>query len=130
MKQSWGILPTFSSGNTTNTVSFQEIPLGSSQGPSNGLYHHLPATTTKPFICELHIKGLSTTPALSLSLLCTLSLSSFLSFSVLPHLLYPHGSAPICLSPSPGPHVSPFPQQIPFTSDLLHDISTQGHTLA
>ena len=103
-------------GTRERGAHLQVIPLGFSQGPSNGLRHHLPPSPV-PARCarcarhELHIKGLPTTSSLSVPSICSLPLSgllcacpfsSFVALSPSVRLLCVHST------PSPDPHSSPF----------------------
>lgn len=82
------------------SVSLQTIPLGSSQAPKDGFWHHLsPLLATW---CGGNIKGLLNIPVLSLcSHIYSTSLpnpTSLLFFVLCPPFLCPPGSAPVHLT--------------------------------
>lgn len=95
-------------------VSLQVISLGSSQGPSNGLCHHLPQSPTATKY-RLQIKRLLTTPTFCVPA-CP---PPFLSFSVPMAVLL---SVHLYSFPRLSPHThTPIPE-------LQHGLASQGHT--
>jgi hypothetical protein len=75
-------------------VSLQGNPQGSSQGPSNGLHHHLPLPPQElvslcVFVCVCVV---------CVVCVCSLALSPSLSLSYTQHTLSPLSSLPLFLS--------------------------------